>query len=84
MYCKIFERISIKKIAASIGKEVDEAELWILKLIRSLDIEAKIDSVELEVIAMKEEQGINEKYGDSIPKMNTLINNVVQAKSYKN
>lgn len=33
---------------------------------------------------MKEEQGINEKYGDTIPKMNTLINNVLQAKNYKN
>ena len=49
----MFERIPLKRIADSLGKSVDEAELWILKLIRSLDIEAKIDSVEKVLISTR-------------------------------
>ena len=47
--------MAIQKIADFTGKSVEEAELWILGFIRSLDIDAKIDSVEGVVIASKEE-----------------------------
>lgn len=42
-----------------IGKTEDEAELWILGFIRSLDIEAKIDSVERVVLSHREEESVN-------------------------
>jgi hypothetical protein len=45
VYCKVYEKVPIAHIASFIAKSEDEAELWILGLIRSLDIEAKIDSV---------------------------------------
>ena len=80
VYCKVFDRVDLKKIANSLGKSVDEAELWALKLIRSLDIEAKIDSVSQVLISAREKENINEKYVDALPKMSAFINNLNQAK----
>lgn len=79
VYCKVFERVSLAEIAKVTGKTEDEAELWILSFIRSLDIEAKIDSVERVVISYREEESLNEKYIELIPKVNSLINTLAQA-----
>jgi hypothetical protein len=71
--------VSLAEIAKVTGKTEDEAELWILSFIRSLDIEAKIDSVERVVISYREEESLNEKYIELIPKVNSLINTLAQA-----
>lgn len=54
VYCKVYEKVPISKIAKSINKTDEEAEVWILNFIRSLDIEAKIDAVEGMVISSRE------------------------------
>lgn len=74
VYCKVYEKVSISKIAESINKTEEEAEVWILNFIRSLDIEAKIDAVEGMVISSREEQSMNEKYIDLIHKIGGVIN----------
>jgi hypothetical protein len=53
--------------------------MWILGFIRSLDIEAKIDSVRGVVVSSREEESLNEKYIDLIPKMNSFINSLSQS-----
>ena len=55
------------------GKSYEDAELWILGFIRSLDIDAKIDSVEGVVIASRDEESLNEKYMDLLPKVRGFI-----------
>lgn len=76
VYCRVYEQVPLKKIAEFTGKSVEEAELWILGYIRSLDIEAKIDSVEGVVVASREEESLNEKYMDLLPKVRGFINSL--------
>jgi hypothetical protein len=75
----VYERVPLSEIAQFIGRGEEEAEMWILGFIRSLDIEAKIDSVRRVVVASKEEESLNEKYIDLIPKMNSFINSLSQS-----
>lgn len=74
VYCKVYDRVPLQKIADFTGKTLDEAEMWILGFIRSLDIEAKIDSVEGVVISFREEESLNEKYMDLLPKVRGFVN----------
>lgn len=73
VYCKIYESVRIEEIASFIKKSELEAELWILKYIRSSDIEAKIDSVEGRVVSMRNKENKAERYLNAIPSINTLI-----------
>jgi hypothetical protein len=76
--------VPIAEIAQFIGRSEEEAEMWILGFIRSLDIEAKIDSVRGVVVSSREEESLNEKYIDLIPKMNSFINSLSQSSFVEN
>lgn len=78
----MYERVPISKIAKSINKSEEDAELWILNFIRSLDIEAKIDAVEGVVISSRDEQSLNEKFIDLIPKISGIITSLSQSAWY--
>ena len=76
VYCRVYEQVSLEKISEFTGKSVEEAEMWVLGFIRSLDIEAKIDSVDGVVLAFREEESLNEKYIELLPKARGFINNL--------
>jgi hypothetical protein len=65
--------VRIEEIASFIKKSELDAELWILKYIRSSDIEAKIDSIEGRVVSMRNKENRAERYLNAIPSINTLI-----------
>ncbi len=73
MYCKIYESVLISEISEFTKKSDLEAELWILKYIRSSDIEAKINSIEGKVVSMRNKENRAERYINAIPNINTLI-----------
>lgn len=43
-YCKIHQRIDLASLAQKLGMDRDEAEKWIVDLIRNAQLDAKIDS----------------------------------------
>jgi translation initiation factor 3 subunit E len=43
-YCRIHERIDLKMLAGKLNMDVEAAEKWIVNLIRSAHLSAKIDS----------------------------------------
>lgn len=49
-YCRIHECINIKMIAEKLNMKPEEAELWIVKLIQSAKLDAKIDSEKNRVV----------------------------------
>jgi translation initiation factor 3 subunit E len=44
VYCRIHQCINLEALAKQIGMEREEAELWIAQLIRSAQLDARIDS----------------------------------------
>ncbi len=81
--CKIRDEVEIKEIAEFIGKSELEAELWMLKFIRSRDIDAKLNSTKGTVISNKETQGTALKYAGLLQNMNSFINKL-EAQKYTN
>ncbi|KAK3904355.1 eIF3 subunit 6 N terminal domain-containing protein [Staphylotrichum tortipilum] len=49
-YCKIHSRISLKDLSARLGLNTDDAEKWIVNLIRDTRLDAKIDYKEGTVV----------------------------------
>jgi translation initiation factor 3 subunit E len=49
-YCKIHARISLKDLSARLGLNADDAEKWIVNLIRDTRLDAKIDYKEATVV----------------------------------
>ncbi|KAK3348777.1 eIF3 subunit 6 N terminal domain-containing protein [Lasiosphaeria hispida] len=49
-YCKIHSRISLKDLSARLGLNAEDAEKWIVNLIRDTRLDAKIDSKEGTVV----------------------------------
>jgi len=49
-YCKINNKIDIGRLASKLDMKEDEAEKWIVNLIRNAKLDAKIDSQEGSVI----------------------------------
>merc|ERR1719473_53218 len=52
-YCRIHQCINIKMIASKLNMEAEEAELWIVKLIQSAKLDARIDSEKSRVVMSK-------------------------------
>ena len=65
--------MKISEIAEFTKKSELDAELWILKYIRSSDVEAKINSIEGRVVSMRNKENRAERYINAIPNINTLI-----------
>jgi len=68
-YCRIHQCIDIKMLAEKLNMDNDNAELWIVKLIRSAKLQAKIDSKAGTVIMGTQHLGI---YEQIIEKTRTL------------
>merc|ERR1712184_27906 len=52
-YCQIHQCIYIEMIAKRLNMKTDEAELWIVKLIQSAKLDARIDSEKHRVVMSK-------------------------------
>merc|ERR1719262_198441 len=52
-YCRIHQCINIGMIASKLNMEAEEAELWIVKLIQSAKLDARIDSEKSRVVMSK-------------------------------
>jgi len=52
-YCRIHQCINIKMVASKLGMGAEEAELWIVKLIQSAKLDARIDSEKSRVVMSK-------------------------------
>merc|ERR1712188_295820 len=52
-YCRIHQCINIAMIASKLNMEAEEAEVWIVKLIQSAKLEARIDSAKSRVVMSK-------------------------------
>jgi len=42
-FCKVYRKVEIKNVAKCLGVPIDEAEVWIVNLIRNANMDAKID-----------------------------------------
>lgn len=49
-YCRIHKRIDIRAVAAKLKMEVDDAERWVVNLVRDAQLSARIDSTENHVV----------------------------------
>jgi translation initiation factor 3 subunit E len=49
-YCRIHSRIDIRAVAAKLKMEVDDAERWVVTLVRDSHLDARIDSTENHVV----------------------------------
>lgn len=80
VYCKIYRKVGIKTVAEYLNVKKEEAEIWVVNLIRSTGVEAKVD-LEEEVIYITSskpsvyEQVFN-KTKDLVPRTTILINNI--------
>mmetsp|Transcript_20170 Transcript_20170/g.36532 ORF Transcript_20170/g.36532 Transcript_20170/m.36532 type:complete len:453 (-) Transcript_20170:103-1461(-) len=52
-YCRIHQCINIEMIASKLNMKAEEAELWIVKLIQSAKLDARIDSEKKRVVMSK-------------------------------
>jgi translation initiation factor 3 subunit E len=77
-YCKIHETLKIKSVAEFTGKDIEEAELWIIALIRRSGINVKVDSVSgtIKIIKNLGRNSNEAKYAELLPKTNTLVSNL--------
>merc|ERR1712054_60554 len=63
-YCRIHQCINIAMIATKLNMEAQEAELWIVKLIQSAKLDARIDSEKSRVVMMKAQATVHQQVID--------------------
>merc|ERR1712178_124971 len=63
-YCRIHQCINIAMIATKLNMEAQEAELWIVKLIQSAKLDARIDSEKSCVVMMKAQATVHQQVID--------------------
>lgn len=49
-YCRIHRRVDIRAVAAKLEMDVDDAERWVVNLVRDAHLDARIDSTENHVV----------------------------------
>jgi len=80
VYCKIYRKIEIKTVSDYLGVSKEEAEIWIVNLIRSTNTEAKVDPEQGVIYLTSLQQSVYEqvfnKTKDLVPRTNILINNI--------
>ena len=82
VYCRIHRKVEIKLVAEYLSVNKEQAEIWIVNLIRNTNAEAKVD-LEKEVIYLTStRQNVYEqvftKTKDLVPRTNILINNIAR------
>jgi translation initiation factor 3 subunit E len=82
-YCRIHNKIDLKALGDKLAMGQDEAERWIVDLIRNADLDAKIDSEEHCVVMGMDAQSIYEQVMDKTRDLNvrsaTLVQNLNNA-----
>jgi translation initiation factor 3 subunit E len=80
VYCKIYRKIELKTVAEYLGVSKEEAEIWIVNLIRNTNADAKVDPEQGLIYLQSTQQGVYEqvfnKTKDLVPRTNILINNI--------
>jgi translation initiation factor 3 subunit E len=80
VYCKIYRKIEIKTVSDYLGVSKEEAEIWIVNLIRSTNTEAKVDPEQGVIYLTTPQHSVYEqvfnKTKDLVPRTNILINNI--------
>jgi len=79
-FCKVYRKVNIKMVAEYLGVNQEEAEVWIVNLIRNANMEAKID-LEKGILALTYSQPqiyeqVLTKTRDLIPRTTILVNNI--------
>jgi len=79
-FCRVYRKVEIKMVAECLGVPQEEAEVWIVNLIRNANMDAKID-LEKGVLLLTASQPvvyeqILTKTRDLIPRTTILINNI--------
>lgn len=70
-YCRIHQRIDISMLAEKLNMSYDEAERWIMNLVRNSKLDAKIDSVAGTVIMGTNLPNVHEQIMESMKNLNT-------------
>jgi len=82
VFCKIYRKIEIKMVAEFLEKDIEQAEVWIVNLIRNADFEAKVDPstgvIHLTSQRMTVYERVLNKTRDILPRTNILINNITR------
>ncbi|KAJ1634584.1 eIF3 subunit 6 N terminal domain-containing protein [Pavlovales sp. CCMP2436] len=60
-YCKIHRRIDVGAVAAKLGMGLDDAERWIVHLVRDANLDARIDSTENHVVLSSTSTSVYQK-----------------------
>merc|ERR1712196_756075 len=60
-YCRIRQSINIDMIASKLNMTPEEAELWIVKLIQSAKLDARIDSEKSRVLMAKQPPNVHQQ-----------------------
>ncbi|KAJ6790744.1 eukaryotic translation initiation factor 3 subunit E [Iris pallida] len=81
-YCRIHKCIDISMLAEKLNMTYDEAERWIMNLVRNSKLEAKIDSVAGTVVMASDHPNVYEQIIESMKNLNmrtyVLAKNVLQ------
>uniref|UniRef100_A0A804MLE9 Eukaryotic translation initiation factor 3 subunit E n=1 Tax=Zea mays TaxID=4577 RepID=A0A804MLE9_MAIZE len=81
-YCRIHRCIDISMLAQKLNMSYDEAELWIMNLVRSSKLDARIDSVSGTLIMTTNHVNVHEQIVESLKGLNMrtymLAKNIVE------
>ncbi|CAL5076403.1 unnamed protein product [Urochloa decumbens] len=81
-YCRIHQCIDISVLAEKLNMRYSEAELWIMNLVKSLRLDAKIDCVSGSLIMRVNRVDVHEKIIEGLKNLNTrtymLAQSIVQ------
>ncbi|XP_072994661.1 eukaryotic translation initiation factor 3 subunit E [Typha latifolia] len=81
-YCRIHQCIDISMLAEKLNMNYDEAEMWIMNLVRSSKLEAKIDSASGTLIMGTNRINVHEQIIESLKNLNMrtymLAKNIVE------
>jgi translation initiation factor 3 subunit E len=86
-YCRIHQCINIHMLASRINMKPEEAELWIVKLIQSAKLDARIDSEKSRILMAKQPpnvyQQVMERTKNLAFRSTMILSNLDKAKSQK-
>lgn len=86
-YCRIHQCINIHMLASRINMKPEEAELWIVKLIQSAKLDARIDSEKSRILMAKQPpnvyQQVMERTKNLAFRSTMILSNLEKAKTQK-
>jgi translation initiation factor 3 subunit E len=77
VYCRVYQKIDLRQLAKQLQMAVPDAEKWIVDLIRSAQIDARLDAKSNSIMMMQPDtslyQQINEQTRDLIGRTRGLV-----------